>query len=68
MSHNHFTNYAYDWAGPLSSILLGFLMLDHNYFILTKEIVVIVSIIIGLAANGLRLWKEFKSKKDKEDE
>lgn len=65
MSHNHFTDYAYDWAGPLGSILLGFLMLDHNVYILSKEIVVIASILIGLAANGIRLWREWKDKDKK---
>ena len=65
MSHNHFTNYAYDWAGPLSSITLGFLMLDQNYYLVTKEAVVIVSILIGLAANGIRLWREWKDKDKK---
>ena len=57
---------ALDWAAPLSSLTLGTIMLDNHTYLVAKEVVVVLSIAIGILTNGIRLYRDWKDKnKDK---
>ncbi len=59
---------ALDWAAPLGTITLGTLMLDAHAYLVAKEVVVILSLAIGILTNGIRLYRDWKNKgKDKQE-
>lgn len=64
---NHLTSYAADWIAPGSNIILGAILLDNPTLLLTKEIVIIAGIVIGIITNAVRLYKDLRAKKDKDD-
>lgn len=63
---NHLTSYIADWIAPGSNIVLGAFLLDNTTFLVTKEIVIIAGIVIGIITNAVRLYKDLR-KKDKDD-
>lgn len=56
--------YLLDWIAPVGLTLLGLFSLDHSAYYITKEVVIGISVLLGILTNVIRLCK--MRKKDDE--
>lgn len=63
-SHN--LQFLIDWIAPVSIGSLGLILTDAGAYYITKEIVIGISILLGIVTNIIRLYKLENSKKDED--